>query len=79
MYILDRFEENFAVIEYTDKYGEITMLKAAKDAIVHGAKEGDVLCLKEGIYITDEKATGERRNKINNKPSNKEIRSYKST
>lgn len=70
MYILDRFEENFAVIEHTDKYGEISIIKTAKDTVSPEVKEGDVLCLEDGIYITDEKATNERRNRINNKLSN---------
>ncbi len=70
MYILDRFEENFAVIEYTDKYGEISMIKEAKNTVSPEVKEGDVLCLNDGIYITDEKATKERRNKIKTKLSN---------
>lgn len=70
MYILDRFDENFAVIEYTDKYGGISMIKAAKNTVSPEVKEGNVLCLKDGIYTTDEKATKERRNKIKTKLSN---------
>lgn len=67
MYILDRFEENFAVIEYTDKYGEISMIKETKNTVSPEVKEGDVLCLNDGIFITDEKATEDRRNKIKTK------------
>ena len=64
MFILDRFEENFAVIEATDENGEITMLKADKSTVSSDVKEGDVLICENGIYFADIEATKLRREAI---------------
>ena len=55
-YILDRFEENFAVLE--KKEGgtidiDVSLLKYAK--------VGDVIAEENGIYFVDEEATKERK------------------
>ncbi len=62
MYILDRFEEDKAVIEYTDENSGITLwLEEYKRKISTEVREGDVLYCKEGIYYSDKLATVERR------------------
>lgn len=64
MFIIDRFEGNFAVIEATDKNGEITVLKTEKSTVSKDVKEGDVLICENGIYKTDFLATEKRREEI---------------
>ncbi len=64
MYILDRFEENIAVIEYTDKNGDISILKVGKSQISPDTDEGDVLTFNGNMYYADKKATDERRRKM---------------
>lgn len=62
MYILDRFEEDKAVIEYTDENSGITLwLEEDKRKISPEVREGDVLYCKEGIYCSDKLATAERK------------------
>ena len=62
MYILDRFEEGKAVIEYTDENGKATLFSEEDiSRISPDVKEGDILYLKDDIYYTDEVATTERR------------------
>lgn len=70
MYIVDRFEECYAVLEYTDKYGEISIIKTAKDTLSSDVKEGDVVYIENGIYYTDKLATEKRRNKIRDRLNN---------
>lgn len=64
MLILDRFEENLAVIEKTDENGEITYLNIDRSIISSEVREGEVLYLREGIYYTDAFATERRRKEI---------------
>lgn len=70
MYIVDRFEENFAVLEYTDKYGEISMINVSKDVLAADIREGDVVNLENGIYYTDKAETEKRRKRIIEKLNN---------
>ena len=55
-YILDRFEENFAVLE--KKSGGTIDVNID---LIENAKEGDVIVEKDGKYFVDEKATLERK------------------
>ncbi len=66
MLILDRFEENIAIIERTDdETGTITMIKTERSFVSFETKEGDVLICEEGIYKTDYESTLQRRKMIN--------------
>lgn len=56
MYIIDRFEGGFAVIEDGDKHFDIPCA-----ALPEGAKEGDVLVQDEAGYRVDHLKTTERR------------------
>ena len=64
MYIVDRFEESFVVLEYTDENGEVLFIKTAKDSLSSDVREGDVVYLENGIYYADVSATEQRRRKI---------------
>ncbi len=55
-YIIDRFEENFVVLE-KEKGGTIDVEKS----LLPGAKKGDIVIEKGGKYFIDEKLTNERR------------------
>lgn len=59
MLILERIEGNTAVIESD---GEI--IEVSRERVSSNAKEGDVLCEKDGIYISDSSATEKRRAEI---------------
>lgn len=56
MMILDRFEEDFAVVEIDGKTVNVE-IKLVMDDV----KEGDVLKEVEGFYYKDEEATSNRR------------------
>ena len=64
MFILDRIEENYAIIEVTDENGEITVIKEDISAISPESSEGDVLVCDNGFYITDAEATKNRKRSI---------------
>ena len=55
-YILDRFEENFAVLEKREG-GTIDV----DASLLKNAKAGDVIVVNDGKYFVDEKATEERK------------------
>lgn len=59
MIVIDRFGEDFAVLEID---GEIT--EVPRNIIPDDAREGDILVLDNGVYSVDEKATSERRNSV---------------
>lgn len=59
MLILDRIENDIAVIETDDKIIEVKFSELAENA-----KEGDVLTESDGKYIVDSEATAERREKL---------------
>lgn len=59
-YIIDHFEENFAVCE--DESGELIDIERKK--IPNKAQEGDVLLLKNGKYVLDKKQTEKMRKEI---------------
>ena len=61
MFILDRIEENYAIIEVTDENGEITVIKEDISAISSESSEGDVLVFDNGFYRTDAEATKNRK------------------
>jgi len=56
MLIVDRFENNIAVIESDDG-----MIQVKKSEIGEDVNEGDVVFLRDGIYIKDSAATEERK------------------
>ncbi len=56
MNIIDRFEEDYAVIE-TDG----GMINVARAKLPENAAEGDVLEFTDGVWTIDESATEERR------------------
>lgn len=60
MYIVDRFEENFAVLE-----GEGgVMCNISQNRLPAGVKQGDVLFEKNGAFRVDTAATQKRREAI---------------
>jgi hypothetical protein len=59
MLILDRIENDIAVIEADDKIIEVHISELAENV-----KEGDVLTESDGKYIVDSEATVERREKL---------------
>lgn len=61
-FVLDRIEENKAVLECEN--GESVTLEIK--ALPPNIKEGDVLVFEEGSYFLNEKETDERRQKIKN-------------
>jgi hypothetical protein len=61
--IIDRFEENFAVVE-TDS-GEYINIE--RTALPEGARAGDVLIKSGGRYEVDNAATQSRKNRIREK------------
>lgn len=64
LYVLDRFEGDFAICE-NRKSGEIKNIDRAK--IPKDAKEGDVLRLENGIYEIDKDETENIRERIKKK------------
>ena len=56
MIIIDRFEENYAVLET-----ENGMVNVDRGCIPCEAREGDVLCQNQGTYFVDREATQARR------------------
>lgn len=67
MLILDRFEGETALIEYTDENGNVVIIRAERNSVSAEVKEGDVLMCNDGIYFTDAEATDIRRKKIINR------------
>lgn len=59
MLIIDRISGGIAVIEDGESRFEVPAEELAKNV-----KEGDVIVLKDGLYVKDEAATNERRKKI---------------
>ncbi len=59
MLILDRFEENFAVIENGDE-----MISVSRELVSADAREGDVLTEMDGRYFPDKEETQKRRERI---------------
>lgn len=57
--ILDRFEGEFAVMEFEDGYKNIP-----RNILPTEAREGDVLVLHDEHWIIDPKATSKRKQKI---------------
>jgi hypothetical protein len=58
---VDRFEGEFAIVEFSDK----TMIDVEKINLSPGIKEGDKIYLgKEGKWIKDEQTTDEARKRI---------------
>ena len=58
-YIIDRFEENFAVLE-KEEGGTIDV----DVALLPGAKKGDVVIEKDGVYRIDKAETKERKESV---------------
>lgn len=71
MLILDRFEDETALIEYTDESGNIVIIKAERKCVSAEVREGDVLACNNGIYSTNTEATEIRRRKIINRLRNR--------
>ncbi len=59
MTVIDRFEDNIAVLEADGEMVEIPREKLPAEA-----REGDILNFADGIYTIDEKATNERRSAV---------------
>ena len=59
--IIDRIEEDLAVIEETDETGEISMRKLPIDWLPADAAEGDVLRKTHAGHVTDRTETERRR------------------
>ena len=56
MIIIDRFEEDLAIVEKDEK-----LLQIKKSLLPDNVKEGDVLIMRGENYHIDEKATARRR------------------
>ncbi len=61
-FIVDRFEENFAVLE-SENGGTVDVEKS----LLPEAKEGDVIILENGMYRIDEDETAQRKAHIKEK------------
>lgn len=63
-FIVDRFEENYAVCETEDK----KMVNIHRSELPENAKEGDVLILlQDNKYFIDSESTRQRRERIKKK------------
>ncbi|HZK56931.1 MAG TPA: DUF3006 domain-containing protein [Clostridia bacterium] len=56
MIVLDRYENDYAVIEMGNQ-----IINVDKNLLEEGLKEGDILILKQGRYYKDEEATEARK------------------
>ncbi len=63
-FVLDRFEEDFAVIEKTDENGEISTFSVQRDRISSEVSEGTAITEKEGQYYALIEETDEVRRNI---------------
>ncbi|MCL1903265.1 MAG: DUF3006 domain-containing protein [Oscillospiraceae bacterium] len=61
MIIVERFEGDIAIIEDTNNSKHI---EVDRELLPQSVKEGDVLELREGLYIVDENKTAEKRRAI---------------
>lgn len=57
MGIIDRFEGDFAVVETPDRKHE----SLPRKLLPMDAKEGDAICIKNGIYVIDSEKTRQLR------------------
>lgn len=64
LYILDRWEENTAVIEITDETDHTHWQQAMRETLPANAREGDVLVPTEEGWQVDELATEARRQRM---------------
>ncbi len=63
-YVLDRFEEDFAVLENLKNTQTINI---KRNLLLSNLKEGDVILKTDMGWILDEEKTKERKNKIDSK------------
>lgn len=61
MIIIERFEENIAVLEDGDNGKSI---EVDRNILPHNAKEGDVLELSDGCYLVNSEETEKRRKAV---------------
>ncbi len=66
MYIIDRFEEDYAICE-TDKRETVDI---KRELLPPDAKEGDVIKFENDIYTIEEDETQARKIRIRNKMKN---------
>lgn len=59
MLIIDRFENEYAILEDNNNHYEIKRTELPKDC-----KEGDVIVTKNGMYVVDVEQTNLRRQAI---------------
>ena len=59
--LIDRFEEDFAVLELIHESGELLYKNIPVSWLPEDAQEGDVLVKADGRYAIDTKATEKRR------------------
>ena len=65
MYVLDRFEGDKAIIEYSNNSDDnISIFEVEKSRISDDVREGNVIYCKENIFYTDKVATDERRKEV---------------
>jgi hypothetical protein len=60
MLIVERFEDNIAILEDSDTGKHVEVDKSR----LPGAKESDVVIKRDGFYVVDSEATEERRARI---------------
>ena len=59
LYIIDRFEGDFAVVEHDDE-----MLNIKRTDLPENVKSGDVLIQRDERFVIDDEQTAERRREI---------------
>lgn len=64
MMILDRFEENYAVIEDNDENDIITHFIIDRNLVSDNVNEGDVIFKKDNMYYSDDNATKTRKLRV---------------
>lgn len=65
MFIVDRFENDYAILEENDKYYNVR-----KDELPANTKEGDVIIFHNNQYQLDDSETNSRRAKTISKQNN---------
>lgn len=66
MYVLDRFEGEFAVIEKSDQE-QVTFVEVNRSLLPSDTEEGDVLILSDSGWSADKEETAQRRRQIQNR------------
>ena len=63
-WVIDRFEEDWAVLEQSDIQAEIQMEEIPRHLMPKGAREGTTVYLQDGIWVIDHEDTAARKKDI---------------